>query len=178
MPPLPFDDGRNERLRILDAMATALADPARLIGILVEAADDDDAIARLVDAYAVDSVGAQALLDLQVRRVIPVHRVRITEELRVLRAEWGPAIDAQVQFSGRRCAVVSIEDAQHTFRAGGVNAVLERLGRFLLEEVATPRLRPVTAAVTGLPDGPIRITYTPGGGARAEYRDDPAQIAR
>jgi hypothetical protein len=113
-----------------------------------------------------------------VRRVIPAHRARIAEERRVLLAEWGPPVHALVRFSGRRSAVVSIDGAQHSFRAGGVDAVLQRVGRFLREEVAVPRLRPVVATVTGLAEGPIRITYTPGGSARAEYGDEPAQIAK
>jgi DNA gyrase/topoisomerase IV subunit A len=85
---LPIDDShRRERTATLAAIETALADPARLIGVLLDAADDDDALARLMSAYGVNPEQAQALLDLQVRRVIPVHRARVAEELRVLRAE-------------------------------------------------------------------------------------------
>jgi len=166
------EDSRRERLSILTAIDAALADPVRLIGIL-QAARDDDAIARLVAAYGVDAWQARAVLDLQVRRVVPHHRARLAEELRVLRAEWGPVIEAQVRFSGRRSAVVSIDGTQHAFRAGGVRSLLERIGAFLLDEVAVPRLRPVAATVAGLPDGPIRMTYTPAGSGTFEYPDEP-----
>jgi len=170
--PVHIDDGRHERLSILTAIESALADPVGLLGILLDAADDGDAIARLMDAYGVEAVQAQALLDLQVRRVIPAHRARLAEELRVLRAEWGPAIEAQVGFSGRRSAVLTVDGTEHRFRAGGVNGVLEEIGAFLLEEVAVPRLRPVTATIGGLPDGPVRMTCTPARDANIEYPDE------
>jgi hypothetical protein len=171
--PQALDDSRGQRMAILSAIDTALAEPVRLIGILLEAVDDDDAVRRLRDAFALDDVQAQAVLDLQVRRVVPGHRARIAEELRVLRADWGPPIEAEVRFAGRRSAVLSIDGTEHSFRAGGVNGVLERLGAFVLEEIAVPRVRPVTATITGLPDGPVRMTYTPARNGQFEYPDDP-----
>jgi len=166
-------DARRERLAILAAMEAALADPAHLVGILQESADDDDAIGLLLDAYGLDAAQAQAVLDLQVRRVIPANRARIAEELRVLRAAWGPAVEAQVRFSGRRSAVLTVDGTEHRFRAGGVNGVLAAIGAFVLDEIAVPRLRPVTAMISGLPDGPIRMTYTPAGNGHFDYPDDP-----
>ena len=170
---MTVDDARRDRLAILTAIEAALADPAHLVGILQESVDDDDAIGRLVDTYGLDAVQAQAVLDLQVRRVIPAHRARVAEELRVLRAEWGPPIEAQVRFTGRRSAVLTVDGTEHRFRAGGVDGVLAEIGAFVLEEIAVPRLRPVTATISGLPDGPIRMTSTPARNGRFEYPNDP-----
>jgi hypothetical protein len=171
---LPADSShRGERLRILAAMEAALADPVRLIGILQESVDDDDAARRLMDAFGLDDVQARAVLDLQMRRVTAADRARIAEELRVLRADWGPMIEAHVRFSGRRSAVLSIEGAEHSFRAGGPHGVLDRIGEFLLDEVAVPRMRPVAATIDGLPEGPIRMTYTPARSGQYDYADEP-----
>jgi len=171
--PQPADDHRGERLRILTAMEAVLADPARLIHVLLDCADDEDAIGRLSQDFALDHLQAQAVLDLQVRRVTAAHRARIAEELRVLRAEWGPPVQAQVRFTGRRSAVLSIDGAEHSFQAGSVNSVLDRIGTFVLDEVALPALRPVAATITGLPDGPIRMTYNPSRDGRCEYANEP-----
>ena len=78
-----LDDSRRERAAILGAIDAALTDPVRLIGIL-----------------------------LQVRRVVPGHRARVAEELRVLRADWGPPIEAQIRFTGRRSAVLSFDGTE------------------------------------------------------------------
>jgi hypothetical protein len=166
-------DPRAQRLAILAAVDAALADPVRLVGILGQADDDDDAVRSLRDAFDLDEEQAQAVMDLQVRRVTPRHRARIAEELRVLRADWGPPIETEVRFTGRRSAALTIDGTEHRFRAGGRNGVLEKLGAFVLEEVAVPRLRPVTATITGLPDGPIRMTFTPARAGHFEYPDDP-----
>jgi hypothetical protein len=112
-------------------------------------------------------------MDLQVRRVTPVHRALIAEEIRVLRADWGPQIEAEVRFTGRRSAVLTLDGTEHRFRAGGLNGVLQNIGAFVLEEIAVPRLRPVAATITGLPDGPIRMTFTPARDGHFEYPDDP-----
>ena len=34
-------------------------------------------------------------------------------------------------------------------------------------------LRPVTATISGLPDGPIRMTYTPARNGHVDYPDHP-----
>jgi hypothetical protein len=175
--PPPADDGhRGERFRILSAIESALADPVRLLGILLDSEDDDDAIDRLMDAYGVDAVQAQAMLDLQFRRVIPANRARLADELRVLRAEWGPPVMAHIEFTGRRSAVLSIDGAEHSFRAGGVHGVLDKIRDFALDEVAVPTLRPVVASVAGLPEGPVRMTITPSRDGRYEYPDEPVAL--
>ena len=176
-PDTAHDDGhRAERLRVLTAIEAALADPLRLMGIVQASADDEDAVRRLAEEFGLDDVQAQAMLDMQVRRVTAAHRALIAEELRVLRAEWGPPVEAQVRFAGRRSAVLSIDGAEHSFRGGGAQGVLDRIREFVLEEIAVPRLRSVVATVTGLPDGPVRITYTPSGDGRYEYPDEPVAL--
>jgi hypothetical protein len=173
-PNTPHDDvHRAERLRILTAIEAGLADPVRLVGIVQAAADDEDAVRQLAQEYGLDDVQAQAMLDMQVKRVTVAHRALIAEELRVLRAEWGPPVEADVRFNGRRSAVLSIDAAEYSFRAGGAQGVLDRIAEFVLEEIAVPRLRPVVATITGLPDGPIRITYTPSRDGQYEYPDEP-----
>jgi hypothetical protein len=163
----------SERLSILAAIESALADPVRLVGILVESADGDDAVRRLRNAFGLDDVQAQAVLDAQFRQVTAAPRARLAEELRVLRADWGPTVEAHIEFTGRRSAVLSVDGTEHTFRAGGVQSVLDRIAEFLLDEVAIPRLRPVAATISGLPAGPIRMTYTPARNGRYEYPDEP-----
>jgi hypothetical protein len=172
-----IDDGRRERLSILTAIESALADPVRLLGILLDSEDDDDAIARLIDAFGVDAAQARSVLDLQVRRMIPTQRARIAEELRVLRTEWGPAIEAQVRFSGRRSAVLTIDGTEHRFRAGGVHGVLDKIRDFVLDEVAVPTLRPVVTSIAGLRAGTVRMTFTPSRDGRFEYPDEPVALA-
>ena len=49
----------------------------------------------------------------------------------MLRADWGPPIEAQIRFTGRRSAVLSFDGTGSLVRAGGVNGVLERIGAFV-----------------------------------------------
>jgi hypothetical protein len=151
--------------------STPLADPVRLIDILGQATDD--AVRRLGNAFGLDDVQAEAVMDLQVHRGTPAHRARIADELRVLRSDWGPPVEAEVRFTGRRSAVLVVDGAEHSFRAGGVSGVLQEIGAFVSEEIAVPRLRSVTATIGGLPDGPIRMTCTPARNGRFEYADEP-----
>jgi hypothetical protein len=86
----PDDLHRRQRLSILAAVEAALADPGRLITILTESEDDDDALRRVRTTFDLDDdVQAEAVLDLQVRRMTRANRVRIAEELRILRGDWG-----------------------------------------------------------------------------------------
>jgi DNA gyrase/topoisomerase IV subunit A len=95
----PDELHRRQRLSILAATEAALADPVRLIGILRES-EDDDAARRLPHAFDLDDLPARAVMDLQVRRVTAANRARIAEELRVLRTDWGPTVEAHVRISG------------------------------------------------------------------------------
>lgn len=79
------------RLSILAAMEGALADPVRLVGALAGAADDEDAVQRVRDAFGLSEEQATAVLDLQFRRLHRAGRARVTDELAMLRADHGPA---------------------------------------------------------------------------------------
>jgi hypothetical protein len=168
-----LEDGRREQLSILTAIETVLADPVRLIGLLQDAADDEDALRRVRQEFDLDRVHAEAVIDVQFRRVNRADRARIAEELRLLRAAWGSPSEASVRFTSRRSAVLSLDGAEHPFRAGGAQGVLDLVSEFVVAEVARPRLRPVVVTVTGLPGGPARMTLTPVGDGHYEYADDP-----
>jgi hypothetical protein len=172
----PDDLHRRQRLSILAAVEAALADPGRLITILTESEDDDDALRRVRTTFDLDDdVQAEAVLDLQVRRMTRANRVRIAEELRILRGDWGPSIEAHARFSGRRTAVLSIDGADHRIRATGAQDALDRIDALVVEHFAIPQLRPVVVTVSGLPGGPTRMTCTPARNAAFEYPDDPEQ---
>lgn len=57
-----------------------------------------------------------------------------------------------------------------------MQGVLDRIREFVLEEIAVPKVRSVVATVSGLPDGPTRITYTPSREGRYEYLDEPVAL--
>lgn len=165
-------DRRADRLAVLAAYETALADPVRLVALLGDAEDDDDAVRRVQEAFFLPARHARAVLDLQFARLSRSSRGRLADELRILRAEWGPELPATVAFASRRRAVVTVADEARTFTAGGTAAVLDRVTEHLLDEVAVPRLRPVVAEVTGLGGGPVRIRVLPSRSASYEYADD------
>jgi hypothetical protein len=93
-------------------------------------------------------------------------------ELRVLRADWGAAIEAELRFTGRRSAVLTLDGTERRFAAGGAATVLDVVFRHLLDAVARPALRPVVATVTGLRGGPTGMTVTPGGDGHHDYPED------
>ncbi len=78
---------REQRLSILAAYEAALAAPVRLVGLLADAADDEDAVRRVRDAFGLSAEQAGAVLDLQFRRLHRAGRTRVADELAVLRAE-------------------------------------------------------------------------------------------
>ncbi|MDT0274638.1 hypothetical protein [Blastococcus goldschmidtiae] len=156
----------------LAAIDAALADPVRLVAVLVDAEDDEDAVRRVRDAFDLTDEQAGSVLDLQFRRLHRAGRARVAEELRVRRTEWGPPLPGTLTFSGRRSAVLTVDGQERRFTAGGVESVLSRVSARLLDEVATPGLRPVVVEVSGLPGGPVRFTVTPPGTASFEYDDE------
>ena len=164
------DDGRAARLAALSAIGSALEDPIRLLGIVADAYDDEDAVRKVAEAYDVDELPARALLDLQFGRLTRAARGRVTEALRILRAEWGPPVEAQLMLSGRR-AVLSVDGTEHRFTAGGVHGLLDEVAGFLQSEIAVPRLRPVSVVVTGRSAGPVGMTVRPDGSASFGYED-------
>ena len=160
---------RADKLSILAALEAGLADPVRLVRLLQEATDDEDAVRRLADAFGLAPEQATAVLDQQLRLLTPAHRQRLADEVRLLRAEWGPPLAGELRFATRRSAVLTLDGTERRFTAGGAIGVLDLAFRYLADEVARPSLRPVVATVTGLPGGPTRMTVTPGGDGDFDY---------
>ena len=106
-----MDTGNRRRAHLpqLAAMDAALADPARLVALLVDADDDGDALRRVRDAFDLTDEQADAVLDLPFRRLHRAGRARVAAALAVVRAEWGPPLPATLAFSGRRSAVLTVE---------------------------------------------------------------------
>ena len=166
------EDRRQERLAPLSAMDAALADPVRLVTVLVDAEDDEDALRRVRDTFGLTDEQAASVLDLQFRRLHRAGRARVAAELAVVRAEWGPALPATLAFTDHRSAVLTVEHEERRFTAGGTQAVLDRVTAHLLDDVAVPRLRPVVVTVDGPADAPVRVTVVPSRSASYEYADD------
>jgi hypothetical protein len=160
---------RAEKVSALAAIEAALADPARLAQVVQEAVDDEDAVRRVGEAFGLSRDQAVTALDVQVRSFTSARRAQVAEELRVLRAEWGPPIEGRVHFVSRRSAVLTLDGTERRFSAGGAGGVLDLLFHHLLDEVARPALRPVVVGVTGLRTGPTLMTVTPGGDGDFEH---------
>ena len=165
------DDARREKLRVLSAIEAAADDPLRLVRAAQDASDDEDAVRRVGEAFGLDDDLARVLLDLQFGSLSSSSRARRADQLRLLRAEWGPPIEATLIVNGRRQAVVSIDGAEHRFRASGRHALDLRIHAFLHEQVARPRLRPVVLTDLGAVDGRISWTVLPDGSGSAGYAD-------
>jgi DNA gyrase/topoisomerase IV subunit A len=170
--PVDTEARRQERLAPLAAMDAALADPVRLVTLLVDAEDDEDALRRVRDAFDLTDEQAASVLDLQFRRLHRAGRARVAAELAVLRAEWGPALPATLAFTDRRSAVLTVEREERRFTARGLQAVLGLVTDHLLDDVAVPRLRPVVVTVTGPADAPVRFTVVPSRSASYQYAGD------
>jgi hypothetical protein len=168
----PAVSEREEQIRSLSALEAVTADPVRLVELLSGAADDDEAVHLLQEAFGLDTVQATTVLDGRFRLLVRSRRELRARELEVLRAEWGPPLPATLAFTGRRAAVLTVAGVEHRFTGGDPESVLHRVTDVLVEEVAVPRRRPVAVAVTGLDGGPVRFTVTPGRRASYEYPDD------
>ncbi|SOD94633.1 hypothetical protein [Blastococcus haudaquaticus] len=164
------EDRRTERLAVLTAIGAALEDPIRLLQVITGAADDEDAVRRVAAAFAVTEPAARVLMDLQFGRLTRAARDRLTEELRILRADWGPPVEARLVLTGRT-ALLSVDGTERRFTAGGVNALLDEVVGFLRSEIAVSRLRPVAVVVTGRAAGPVGMTVRPDGSASFGYED-------
>jgi hypothetical protein len=145
-------DGRDERRRVVAALAAVTADPVRLVQVVQEAVDDADAARRIADAFGLDPDLAEAALDLQVRRLTPATRARIADELRVLETPWGPTLDAELHFTTRRSATLTVDGTTHTVRGASSNAVRNEVFLFLHEHVTGPAMRPVLITESGIAD--------------------------
>jgi hypothetical protein len=160
--PVP-DDHVRARLDALSAIDAALADPVRVVRTIAAAEDEDDAARRIAADLGLDEATARTVLDQQYRSLTRSNRARLAEELRVLRAPWGEPLPATLVVRDRRLAVLTLDGADRTFRARGENALLDQVARHLLEEVARPRLRPITVTTSGLSRGPTVVTVLPSG---------------
>jgi hypothetical protein len=143
---------REHRRRVLAALAAVTADPVRLVQVVQDATDDADAARRIAEAFELDVDVAETALDLQVRLLTPARRRRLAEELRVLDTPWGEPLDAELRFTTRRSATLTLDGAAHTFRGSSPDDVLHQVTAFLHEHVAVPQLRPVVLEEAGIPD--------------------------
>ena len=125
------DDARRHKIRVLSAIEAAAEDPLRLLQAVQDATDDADAVRRVGQAFDLDDELSRALLDLQFRNLSSDSRARRAEELQLLRAEWGPPMAATLTVTGRRQGVLTVDGAEHRFRASGREARSEerRVGK-------------------------------------------------
>ena len=70
-----------DRLHILDGLKIALDNIDRVIKIIRESADDDDAKAGLMSNFALSEVQSQAILDMRLKRLTGLEKSKIEEEI-------------------------------------------------------------------------------------------------
>jgi hypothetical protein len=162
-------NGREERRRVLAAIATVTADPVRLVQVVQDATDDADAARRIAEAFGLELDLAESALDLQVRRLTPSTGARIADELRVLETPWGPPLGGELRYTTRRSATLSVDGTARTFHGSSRNAVLHQVMSFLHENVTVPQLRPVVIEEAGVADASRWVVSPDGSG----YRDAP-----
>ena len=77
-----FDLKRHkDRLHILDGLKIALDNIDRVIKIIRESADDDEAKAGLMSNFALSEVQSQAILDMRLKRLTGLEKSKIEEEI-------------------------------------------------------------------------------------------------
>lgn len=70
-----------DRLHILDGLKIALNNIDRVIKIIRESADDDEAKAGLMSNFALSEVQSQAILDMRLKRLTGLEKSKIEEEI-------------------------------------------------------------------------------------------------
>lgn len=70
-----------DRLHILDGLKIALDNIDRVIKIIRESADDDEAKAGLMSNFALSEVQSQAILDMRLKRLTGLEKFKIEEEI-------------------------------------------------------------------------------------------------
>ena len=70
-----------DRLHILDGLKIALDNIDRVIKIIRESADDDEAKAGLMSNFALSEVQSQAILDMRLKRLTGLEKSKIEEEI-------------------------------------------------------------------------------------------------
>ena len=73
-----------DRLHILDGLKIALDNIDRVIKIIRESADDDEAKAGLMSNFALSEVQSQAILDMRLKRLTGLEKSKIEEEIEEL----------------------------------------------------------------------------------------------
>ncbi|RBY90157.1 hypothetical protein DQ244_11845 [Blastococcus sp. TBT05-19] len=164
-----------ERLAVLTAVDTALADLPRLIAVLSDAEDDADALRRLGHAYDLTEVQAQAVLDGQFLLLSRRHRARRAAEIQALTeglaGVWDPPLHVQAVVHSPTDVRVVLADEEHRVRGTDLEDSLDRLVQLVRERLAGPRRRRVVIT-TGLVDGPVRIELDPTGNVRFRHADE------
>lgn len=74
-----------DRLHILDGLKIALDNIDRVIKIIRESADDDEAKAGLMSNFALSEVQSQAILDMRLKRLTGLENLRLKKRLLNLR---------------------------------------------------------------------------------------------
>jgi DNA gyrase subunit A len=80
-------DKARARAHILDGLLIALANLDQVIQTIRQAADADDAKEKLVKRFKLTEIQAQAILDMQLRRLAALERWKIEEEARQVREQ-------------------------------------------------------------------------------------------
>jgi DNA gyrase subunit A len=75
-----------QRAHILDGLMIALANLDDVIQTIRQAADADDAKEKLIKRFKLSEIQAQAILDMQLRRLAKLERQKIEDELRQVKA--------------------------------------------------------------------------------------------
>ena len=169
------DDRLADRLAILFAVDDAVSDLPRLVAVLADAEDRDDALSRLRAAYGIGRVEARAVLDCQVSAFTRARRARVRAEIEALRdgaaGRWDPPLEVRAVSSSPTALTLALDDGPREIRGADADACLHALVQTVHEQVAAPRRRRVRV-VTGLPDGPTSVLVDPTGDARFSYPDD------
>jgi len=77
------------RLQILDALVTALDRRGEMLAVVSDAEDTDAARRTLIDLLGVNEVGADAILELPVRRLPRREAQRVRDERDTMRTALG-----------------------------------------------------------------------------------------
>ena len=83
-----FDLGEDERrAHILEGLKIALDNIDEIVDIIKKSKDDDEALAKMNERFAIDDIQGKAILDMQLRRLTGLSREKILSELEELYAE-------------------------------------------------------------------------------------------
>jgi hypothetical protein len=171
----PGEASARQGLDQLAALEAALADPVRLVQVVAPAEDHEAAVRALAASFGLTPEQASGVLDNQFGLLVRSRQAALAEELRVLRAPWGTPMHLELRARSATAAVVDVEGAEHTFTARTRHGLLDEVTRFLHEEVAVPRLRPVLL-ITDLPGGPSLVRIWPSRTAEYDPQDTPGAV--